>query len=102
MMTCTRRRLLLLVITLCVSFVAWGQGVGSQAGRGGGRGGGAGTGDFYTYDTTATAGITIPDGPPTEAHQKIILNGEAFATPREWASCPSATRHRDSRKRICF
>lgn len=79
MMTCTRRRLLLLVITLCVSFVAWGQGVGSQAGRGGGRGGGAGTGDFYTYDTTATAGITIPDGPPTEAHQKIILNGEAFA-----------------------
>jgi carboxypeptidase C (cathepsin A) len=85
-----------LVITLGISFIAWGQG-GGQAGRGaaaqqagppagaagrGGRGGGVGgggTGEFYNYDTTAGSGQVIPDAQPTETHQKITVNGEALA-----------------------
>ncbi len=54
---------------------------GAAAGRGGRGGGGAApsTSEFYNYDTTAAAGAPIPDGPPTETHQKITVNGEALA-----------------------
>jgi carboxypeptidase C (cathepsin A) len=88
----------LLVITLGLSFGAWGQGGSSQAGRGaaaqgavtqqagaagrgGGRGGGGGGGaiDFYNYDTTASSGMAISDAQPAETHQKITVNGEALA-----------------------
>jgi carboxypeptidase C (cathepsin A) len=92
----------LLAITLGISFTAWGQGGSGRAGRAaaaqqaatpqaaapgsaagrGGRGGESGSGgaaDFYSYDTTAGSGATIPDAPPTETHQKITLNGEALA-----------------------
>ncbi len=95
---------ILLAIVLGMSFLAWGQGGSSQAGRGaaapsaspqqtgapgsaaqrgggGGRGGGgsSGPGDFYTYDTSATAGIPIPDMPPVETRQKVSINGEPLA-----------------------
>jgi carboxypeptidase C (cathepsin A) len=83
----------LLVITIGLSYSAWGQGSSSQAGRGAaaqqagaagrgaraGGGGGAGAGDFYNYDTTAGAGMAIPDTQPVETHQKIIVDGEALA-----------------------
>jgi carboxypeptidase C (cathepsin A) len=92
-MRCIRNGQFLLVITLGLSFSAWGQGGSSQAGRGaatqqagaagrGGRGGGGGGGgasDFYNYDTTAGSGMAIPDAQPTETHQKITVNGEALA-----------------------
>ena len=85
----------LLVITLGLSSIAWGQGgrgragaaqqasppagaPGSAAGRGGG-GGGGGAGEFYNYDTAAGSVLPIPDAPPTETHQKIMVNGEALA-----------------------
>jgi carboxypeptidase C (cathepsin A) len=55
----------------------------AAAGRGGrgarGGGGEAATSEFYNYDTTATAGLAIPDNQPTETHQKITLNGQALA-----------------------
>jgi carboxypeptidase C (cathepsin A) len=100
---------LLLVITLGVLLAAWIQAVWAQggggrgaaqapaaqrpatqppaapqtgaAGRGGARGGGGGGGapGFYDFDTSASAGIPIPDAAPTEAHQKIIVNGEPLA-----------------------
>ena len=66
----------LLVITLGLALIAWGQGTGSQAGRGG-RGGGAA--DFYSYDATAASGIPVPDAKPAETHQKILINGEILA-----------------------
>ena len=88
---------ILLVMTLGISFVAWGQGGGragragaaqqagapvnapaNAAGRGGG-GSGGGTDEFYNYDTTAGLGLGIPDAQPTETHQKISVNGEALA-----------------------
>jgi carboxypeptidase C (cathepsin A) len=91
-MRCIRKGQLLLVITLGISFIAWGQG-GTQAGRGaaaqqagaagrggrGGGGGGAGASDFYNYDTAAGSGQAIPDAPPAETHQKITVDGEAIA-----------------------
>jgi carboxypeptidase C (cathepsin A) len=51
------------------------------AGRGGTRGGGGGGGaaGFYDFDTSASAGIPIPDAAPTETHQKMIVNGEPLA-----------------------
>ena len=87
-MRCIRNGQLLLVITLGISFFAWGQG-GGQTGRGaaaqqagaagrGGRGG-AGASDFYNYDTAAGSGQAIPDVPPAETHQKITINGETLA-----------------------
>jgi carboxypeptidase C (cathepsin A) len=91
-MRCIRNGQLLLVITLGISFIAWGQG-GAQTGRGaaaqqagaagrGGRGGGSagsGASDFYNYDAAAGAGLAIPDVPPVETHQKITVDGEALA-----------------------
>ena len=88
----------LVTVALSVSFVAWGQG--GRAGRAaatqqpaatpatpagrGGRGGDAapaasGAPEFFAYDTTASAGMPIPDGPPAESHQKITVNGEVLA-----------------------
>jgi carboxypeptidase C (cathepsin A) len=94
----------LLVITLGVLLAAWIQAVRAQggsgrgaaqapaaqapaaqqtgaAGRGGARGGagGGGAAGFYDFDTSASAGIPIPDAAPTESHQKITVNGEPFA-----------------------
>jgi len=91
-MRCIRNGQLLLVITLGISFIAWGQG-GGQTGRGaaaqqagaagrGARGGGSagsGASDFYNYDAAAGAGMAIPDAPPAETHQKITVDGEALA-----------------------
>ena len=108
-MRCKINGKILLMITLGLSFNAWGQG-GGQTGRGapaqnpatqqtgpppgapaqqagapqggrGGRGGGSPTvGDFYSYDPTAASGVVaIPDAPPTESHQKITINGETVA-----------------------
>jgi carboxypeptidase C (cathepsin A) len=91
-------RQVLLALTLGMSFAAWGQGgragrAGAQAagappaaqpaaaqGRGG-RGADAGTAatEFYNYDPAAGSGVPIQDGQPVETHQKITLNGEAFA-----------------------
>lgn len=96
---------ILLAMTIGISLTAWGQG--GRAGRtgaaqpagtpgtapaatpanAGGRGGAAGgtaagaggAVDFYNYDTTAFQQAPIPDGPPTETHQKITVNGEALA-----------------------
>jgi carboxypeptidase C (cathepsin A) len=87
-----------------ISSIAWGQGGGGRAGRAGaaqqtgapagapagtaapaaGRGGGGAAvggaaSEFYNYDTTAGLMLPIPDGPPTETHQKITANGEALA-----------------------
>lgn len=94
---------ILLVITLGISFTAWGQGGSGRAGRAAaaqqpgapaavpaavpaaaaGRGGGAavagGAGEFYNFDTTAGSVPPIPDAPPTETHQKITVDGEALA-----------------------
>jgi carboxypeptidase C (cathepsin A) len=53
----------------------------AAAGRGG-RGGGAAapsTSEFYNYDTAASAGAPVPDGPPTETHQKVTVNGDSIA-----------------------
>lgn len=96
----------LLVITLGMSFTAWGQGGSGRAGRAGappqaappqattpqaatpqagaagrsGRGGGGGgANEFFDYDTAAGSGPAIPDAPPKETHQKITVNGEALA-----------------------
>jgi carboxypeptidase C (cathepsin A) len=85
-MRCIHNGQLLLVITLGISFIAWGQG-GAQTGRGAaaqqagaaGRGGRGGTGEFYNYDTTAGSGEVIPEAQPAETHQKITVNGEALA-----------------------
>lgn len=51
----------------------------NQAAQPGGRGNGAATSDFYNYDATAANAVAIPDSPPVETHQKVTLNGEAFA-----------------------
>jgi carboxypeptidase C (cathepsin A) len=52
----------------------------AAGGRGGRGGGGApSTSEFYNYDTSASAGAPIPEGPPTETHQKVTVNGEALA-----------------------
>ena len=54
----------------------------AAAGRGGGARGGAGGGGaagFYDFDTSASAGIPIPDAAPMESHQKVIVNGEPLA-----------------------
>ncbi len=103
----TRNLQILLVIVSGGAFAAWGQGgrngrgaaaaqAGAQngappagapanaagrGGRGAGGGGAAGGGssDFYEYDTAATAGKPISDGPPAESHQKITVNGAALA-----------------------
>jgi carboxypeptidase C (cathepsin A) len=86
---------ILLVIMIGISSIAWGQGgrgragaaqqasppagaPANAAGRGGG-GAGGGAGEFYNFDTTAGSVPPIPDGPPTETHQKITVNGEALA-----------------------
>jgi carboxypeptidase C (cathepsin A) len=100
---------ILLAISLSIPLTAWGQGGNGRAGRAaaaaqqgaapaatpgtpaaaagapaggrGGRGGGGApsTSEFFNYDPAAGAGAPIPDGPPTETHQKITLNGEALA-----------------------
>jgi carboxypeptidase C (cathepsin A) len=52
------------------------------AGRGGARGGagaGGGATGFHDFDTTASAGMVIPDAAPTEVHQKITINGQPLA-----------------------
>jgi carboxypeptidase C (cathepsin A) len=90
----------LLVLTLGMSFAAWGQGGNGRAGRAagaqaagtpaappaaaagrGGRGADTSTGasGFYNYDPAAGSGLAIPDGQPVETHQKITLNGESLA-----------------------
>jgi carboxypeptidase C (cathepsin A) len=91
---------ILLWITLGMSSPAFGQGGTGRAGRAapaqqtpapvnapasvagrGGRGGDAsgGTSEFYNYDTNAGVVPALPDAPPTEAHQKITVKGEALA-----------------------
>ena len=97
---------IIFIFILGVSISAWGQGgragraaaqqaapqqtaapggaPAAAAGRGarGGRGGGAAvpaTSEFYNYDPTAGSEPSFPEGPPTETHQKITLNGEALA-----------------------
>jgi carboxypeptidase C (cathepsin A) len=74
-----------------LSSISWGQGGGRAAAAAAqqttppagapaspaGRGGGAL--EFYSYDTTASPGPQIPDGPPAETHQKITVDGEALA-----------------------
>ena len=91
----TRNGQVLLLITLGISSIAWGQGgragraaapqpagtPANAAGRGGrgGEAGSGGAGEFYNYDTTAGAGVALPDVQPTETHQKITVNGEALA-----------------------
>jgi carboxypeptidase C (cathepsin A) len=94
-----RKGQILLVIALFLPLAVWGQGGNGRAGRAaatqqatppatapaagrGGRGGGgegSGAGEFFNYDTTATVVPAIPDGPPTETHQKITVNGQALA-----------------------
>jgi carboxypeptidase C (cathepsin A) len=44
-----------------------------------GRGGGAPTTDFYNYDANASSVVVINYAEPVETHQKININGEAFA-----------------------
>jgi len=98
----------LLVITLGLPILAWGQGGGGRQGRGnqaqqqaappaqqqaappaaaaagrggggrGGEGGAAATDEFYSYDTSASSPKAVPDSGP-ETHQKMTLNGSAFA-----------------------
>jgi carboxypeptidase C (cathepsin A) len=81
----------LLAVALGASLTAWGQGgragraaaaaaqqTGAPASTTAGRGGTGGL-EFYNYDTTAGAGPAIPDGPPTETHQKITAGGETLA-----------------------
>jgi carboxypeptidase C (cathepsin A) len=88
-----------LTAMLAVTSFAWGQGggrgrgaqqTGSQAAPpqqqtaapGGGRGGapaGASSDDFYNYDTNTTLPFTLPSFTPSEAHQKVSLNGETLA-----------------------
>jgi carboxypeptidase C (cathepsin A) len=52
----------------------------AAGGRGGRGGGGApSTSEFYNYDTGASAGAPVPEGPPAESHQKVTVNGEALA-----------------------
>lgn len=89
---------ILLAIALGTSLTAWGQGGNGRAGRvaaaaqqtsapattpagPAGRGGevSGGVTEFYNFDPNAGSGAAISDGPPTEAHQKITLNGETFA-----------------------
>ncbi len=92
---------ILLAITLGASITAWSQGGNGRAGRAAasaqqaptpatapagatgragraGDAGGAATG-FFNYDTTAVSGPAIPDAQPAETHQKLSLNGGAFA-----------------------
>jgi carboxypeptidase C (cathepsin A) len=86
------RRRFLLVVILGILLSAWMQGAWAQggsgrggaqgppaqpAGRGGARGGSA-TG-FYDFDPTAPAGMAIADAPPTEVHQKVVINGQPLA-----------------------
>jgi carboxypeptidase C (cathepsin A) len=95
-MRCLRYGQFLLVVTLGISFSAWGQGGGQAgrgaaaqgaatqqsgaAGRGGARGaGGGGAAGFFNYDPTASSGMQIPDARPVETRQKITINGEPFA-----------------------
>ena len=92
-----------LTATLAVASLAWGQGGGRGRGApqtapqpvpqtappaqqtappAGGRGGfptAPPSDDFYNYDTNAPSAAAIPDVAPSEAHQKISLNGETFA-----------------------
>ncbi len=70
------KRIEWLTVTLAVASLAWGQGGGR--GRGGAAAGNAST-DFYNYDTSASGGTAIPEGPPIETHQKISVNGETLA-----------------------
>jgi carboxypeptidase C (cathepsin A) len=49
---------------------------GQAAGRGGG---GAPTTDFYAYDPNASSVVVINYAEPVETHQKITINGDAFA-----------------------
>jgi carboxypeptidase C (cathepsin A) len=99
-----RNAQLALIIISGIPFTAWGQG--GRAGRAqqqaaqqaaqqtaappqanaagrGGRGGAGGTqgnsNEFYNYDTNAGVEAAIPDSPPIETHQKIVLNGETVA-----------------------
>ena len=53
----------------------------AAAGGRGGRGAGAApsTSEFFNYDPSAAGGMPIPEGPPTETHQKITLNGQDLA-----------------------
>src|SRR4051812_17946762 len=88
---------LVLIGLLCAAGLSWGQGGGRRAGAAqqgtpaaapaetqgrGGRGGGgegAAASRFYNYDTTASIGAPIAEGPPAETHQKISVNGESLA-----------------------
>jgi len=94
-MRCLHNARLLTVIMLGLSLAAWGQGGSGRAGRGaaaqgppaqqggaGGRGAGAATGtagNFYSYDTTASSQMAIPNAPPVETRQKITVGGDALA-----------------------
>ena len=118
--------LILLALTVGITCSAWGQGgnrggraagaqqagapaatpAGAPAGaqRGGRNGGAAGvvaptTSEFYNYDTSASSGPSIPDGAPTETHQKITVNGEALAYTARVAYRRFAMRLRVRRKR---
>src|SRR5579871_2715722 len=95
----------LLVFTLGLSYVGWGQGgrgraaqaqqqqqapprqaapapaqTAAPAGRGGRGGGAAGpaTSEFYNYDPSAGAAPPIADSQPIETHQKISVNGQTL------------------------
>ena len=77
-------RLLASVLVFSVSMTAWGQG-----GRGRGAAAGqpappaaanpAGALEFFNFDPTAGAGQPVAEAAPAESHQKITLNGQAFA-----------------------
>lgn len=82
---------------LAISSAAWGQGgragraaaaqqaappassPSTPAGRGGRGGDAAGAPEFYTYDVTASAGLSIPEAPPVESHGKVAINGSSLA-----------------------
>src|SRR5580693_9495100 len=97
------RRNLQIVLAIIFSAAAWGQGgrgrgnqasaqpvgnppqagaaqpTGQPAGQTGGRGGGATSNDFYNYDPNASSVVVINPPEPVETHQKITINGDAFA-----------------------
>jgi carboxypeptidase C (cathepsin A) len=97
------RRNLQIVLAIIFSAAAWGQGgrgrgnqasaqpvgnppqagaaqpTGQPAGQTGGRGGGATSNDFYNYDPNASSVVVINQPEPVETHQKITINGDAFA-----------------------
>lgn len=52
---------------------------GQPGAPGNGAGGGAASNEFYNYNAAAGFAPAIADAQPVETHQKITVNGEAFA-----------------------